>query len=60
MQCECGNTYEKLGFLPCNDSGQIVEPQTGDYWDGHVLCCVCKAVIMATDAEIEEFLRGEL
>lgn len=37
--CLCGNQPNYDGFYPCLDSGRIVEPDIGGFWNERYYCC---------------------
>jgi len=49
--CLCGNTSSKKGFYPCNNRGEVIEPEAG-IWSGLYLCDNCGRMINKKTLEI--------
>ena len=43
--CTCGNTADDLGFYPCDENGEEIEPDEDSDWANLYVCGKCKNVI---------------
>lgn len=43
--CTCGNTTDDLGFYPCDENGEEIEPDEDSDWANLYVCAKCKNII---------------
>lgn len=44
LECSCGNTVNRDGFVPVDSKGNETEPNLGGYWDGSMRCESCGVI----------------
>ena len=60
LTCDCGNQAWYEGFYPCDNSGNIVEPDAGGIWDSDYKCERCNAIYTLSENDYHISLLGQV